>query len=157
MNCTRTDPVLFPLLPWATYSHNVREYHWLKVWKNLSNSDLKPLNWGWQVKDQVLDLAFFRNFSVLYVLLLLFFVLSFWAKTTGISMRIVQILYLLEILKVLGFDLLINFWTFFLLSIQLYWEMPNLFLLPYLCTENKPKVLFYLYFAYLYVVSEFKI
>ena len=52
-NRTHIGPALLPLLPCAGYFHGLRVYHQLKAWRILSNSDLEPLNWSWQMKDQV--------------------------------------------------------------------------------------------------------
>ena len=47
------DPALLPPSPQAAYFHGLRVYHQLKVWRSLSNSDLEPQNWGWQMKNKV--------------------------------------------------------------------------------------------------------
>ena len=52
-NRARIDPALLPPSPQAAYFHGLRVYHQLEVWRSLSNSDLEPLNWGWQMKNKV--------------------------------------------------------------------------------------------------------
>ena len=46
-----TDPALFPLSPRAEFFHGLRVYNQLKVWQSLSDTDAKPLKWGWEIKD----------------------------------------------------------------------------------------------------------
>ncbi|CAK8688755.1 unnamed protein product [Clavelina lepadiformis] len=52
-NRSHVDPALLPPSPRTAYHHGLRVYHQLKVWRTLSNSDLKPLSWGWQKKDDM--------------------------------------------------------------------------------------------------------
>ena len=64
-NHTHNDPAILTTSPGAAYFHHhlelytfrvSRVYHQLKVWKNLSNSDLEQLNWSWHVfvKDHII-------------------------------------------------------------------------------------------------------
>ena len=52
-NRSHVYPALLSPSPRAAYHHSLRVYHQLKVWRTLSNSDLKPLSWGWQKKNDM--------------------------------------------------------------------------------------------------------
>ena len=52
-DCANIDPALLPPSPRAAYYHGLRVYHQMKVWRNLSDIDLDPLNWGWVMKNQI--------------------------------------------------------------------------------------------------------
>lgn len=47
------DPLLFPITPRVAFFHGLRVYHQLKMWQNLLNRDIKPLEWGWETKNNL--------------------------------------------------------------------------------------------------------
>ena len=47
------DPSLLLPSPRAAFYHGLRVYHQVKVCRELKNSDCMPLDWGWQIKEQL--------------------------------------------------------------------------------------------------------
>ena len=47
----RIDPSLLPPSPRAAYYHELCVYHQIKVWKALSDTGLKPIQWGWKLRN----------------------------------------------------------------------------------------------------------
>ena len=45
------DPSMLPPTPRAAYFHGLRTYHQIQIWKNLSDKDLNPTQWVYEVKD----------------------------------------------------------------------------------------------------------
>ena len=54
MKCQITHISILPPSPRAAFFHGTRIYHQIKVWCCLSNIDIEPLNWGWEMKDESL-------------------------------------------------------------------------------------------------------
>lgn len=50
-NRSNLDPSSLPPSPRAAFFHGLRVFHQLKVWKSLSNNDIEPCKWGWEMKD----------------------------------------------------------------------------------------------------------
>ena len=48
------DPSILPPSPRAAYFHGLRVYHQIQVWLTLSDGDLQPIRWGWELKKGVL-------------------------------------------------------------------------------------------------------
>ena len=48
----RIDSSLLPQSPRAAYYHGLHEYHQIKVWKALSETDLEPTQWGWKLRNE---------------------------------------------------------------------------------------------------------
>ena len=48
---SNTDPALLSPSLRAAFFHGLRVYHQLKVWQSLSDTDVEPLEWGWEMKD----------------------------------------------------------------------------------------------------------
>ena len=49
---SKIDPALLPPSPRAAFSHGLRVYYQLLVWKGLHNTDINPLRWGWQISNE---------------------------------------------------------------------------------------------------------
>ena len=47
----RIDSSLLPQSPRPAYYHGLRVYHQIKVWKDLSETDLEPTQWGWKLRN----------------------------------------------------------------------------------------------------------
>ena len=45
------DPALLPPSPRAAYYHGLRVYHQIQVWIKLSEKDINPMNWGWEMEN----------------------------------------------------------------------------------------------------------
>ena len=49
------DPSVLPPTPRAAYYHGLRTFHQICVWRKLSQRDLDPSKWGWEVKNDSLS------------------------------------------------------------------------------------------------------
>lgn len=47
------DPSILPPSPRAAFYHGLRVYHQLQIWLQLLDTDFEPLNWGWEMKNNV--------------------------------------------------------------------------------------------------------
>jgi 5'-3' exonuclease len=48
---SKIDPAILPPSPRAAFFHGLRVYHQIMVWKQLHNTDINPLCWGWQISN----------------------------------------------------------------------------------------------------------
>ena len=45
------DPAHLPPSTRAAYFRGLRAYHQINVWRKLSDNDIDPLKWGWEMKN----------------------------------------------------------------------------------------------------------
>ena len=50
-DCSKIDPVLLPPSHRSAFYHDLRVYHQIAVWKDLSDADKDPLHWGWKLSS----------------------------------------------------------------------------------------------------------
>ena len=51
---TSTDPQKLPPTERAAYFHSLRVYLQVILWFKLTNNDLDPMQWGWELADTIL-------------------------------------------------------------------------------------------------------